>query len=66
MTNMVSNCVYLESLMFLEVMVMLLEVIVMLLEVTQQVVYRAARAAKNKSTHFVCINAFCELKISRL
>ena len=46
MTNMVSNCVYLESLMFLEVMVMLLEVIVMLLEVTQQVVYRAARAAK--------------------
>ena len=50
MTNMVSNCIYFESLMFLEVMVMLLEVIVMLLEVTQQVVYRAARAAK---MHFV-------------
>ena len=40
MTNMVSNCVYLESLKFLEVMVMLLEVIVMLLEVIQQVVYK--------------------------
>ena len=33
---------------------------------TASSVYRAARAARNKNTPFLCIIAFCELKISRL
>ena len=33
---------------------------------TASSVYRAARAAKNKNAPFLCIIAFCELKISRL
>ena len=54
MTNMVSNCVYLESLKFLEVMMMLLEVMVMLLEVIQQVVYIELLGQREIKTHLFC------------
>ena len=56
MTNMVSNCVYLESLkvMLFEVMVMLLDVMVMLLEVIQQVVYIELLGQRKIKTHLFC------------
>ena len=49
-----TDCVYLESLKFLEVMVMLLEVMVILLEVIQQVVYIELLGQRKIKTHLFC------------